>query len=62
MPDSKRICVDVAHKAPISKEDLLKLIKKELDKEFPTDVVAEHSRITVTLNQLSARPPQKGKK
>jgi len=59
---SKRICVDLAHNAPISKEELLKLIKNELDKEFATDVVAENSRITVTLNQLSARPPEHGKK
>jgi len=62
MPGSKRICVDLAHNAPISKENLLKLLKKELDKEFATDMVTDHSRITVTLNSKSAGPPQKGKK
>jgi hypothetical protein len=62
MPVSKRVCIDVAHESPIKKQDLLKLIQAELDKEFPTDVVSATSRITVTLDEHSMKVPKTGKK
>lgn len=62
MPNPKLTCIDMTHDVPIKKEELLKLIKDELDKEFATDVVAAHSRITVTLDAQSASVPRPGKK
>jgi hypothetical protein len=64
MANPKLTCIDITARGPMSKEEVLRRVKEELDKEFATDVV-EHSKITVTCNRLDTgppNPPKKGKK
>jgi hypothetical protein len=61
MVEWKLTRIDIKTRGPLSKEALLELIKKELDKEFPTDLV-EQSKITVTCDHIGPRPPKPPKK
>lgn len=45
----------------LSKKEILNRIKKELDKEFPTDVVEDRD-ITVTCDHEATCPPKLSKK
>ena len=61
MRKAKLKLVDVKARGPLSKERLLGLIKRELDREFPTDVV-HNSKITITCNREDTGPPCEPKK
>jgi hypothetical protein len=60
MATRRLTCIDIVARRPMSKNELLNLVKEELDKEFPTDVV-EDSKITVTCNHEDVCPPITGK-
>ena len=60
MANSKLTQIKLTISGPLSKKELLNRIKEELDKEFPTDVVAD-SKITVTCDHKGHhKPPKKG--
>ena len=63
MANPKLTCIDITLAVPTSKDDILRRVKEELDKEFQTDVVDQFNRVTVTCdNQKPPRPnpPKKG--
>jgi hypothetical protein len=65
MANPKLISIDITLTSPIKKADILKRIKEELDKEFATEVVDQHHRVTVTCDHEhsgSPKSPPKGKK
>lgn len=41
---------------PVAKEDLMKKVKQELDKEHPAQHIESGHTITVTVNRKSAPP------
>jgi hypothetical protein len=68
MPRPKLICIDITLTGAVKKADILKRIKEELDKEFETEVISQHHRVTVTCDDKSGgggrrhKPPKKSKK
>jgi len=64
MAKPKLTCIDITLTGAITKARILKKIKDELDKEFKTDVITQHHRVTVTCDDKSGggnppRPPKK---
>ncbi len=67
MANPKLTCIDITLTGAVKKADILKRIKEELDKEFTTDVITQHHRVTVTCDDKSGghtppKPPKKSKK
>ena len=67
MPRPKLICIDITLTGTVKKDDILKRIKEELDKEFETEVIDQHHRVTVTCDDKDIdvrhpKPPKKKKK
>lgn len=50
-------CVDLELGGPLTKEELMKEIRKKIDEEFPTDVVDRYSRVHVSI-EGKTRPPE----
>ena len=51
---AKQLHIDV--KGPVSKEELLRQIKRELDREHPQDLIDSDSNIFVKVETRSAGP------
>ncbi len=64
MANPKLTCIDITLTGVVKKADILKRIKEELDKEFKTDVISQHHRVTVTCDDKDwgMKPPPSPKK
>jgi len=53
------ICVDIeiGQEGPVSREELMSIIKAELDREFPTGADMKNTRITITTNDKGGHGP-----